>query len=176
MRLSRIFLLLFFSLNAILISAQTIDSTKSVVDFKITGGGIFNVKGTFTGMQGNFDFQETNVNNSGFNICIDAKSIDTGNSKRDDDLRSDNFFAVETYATICFKSVSVSKTNNGYSTTGELSIHGVTKTVTIPFTFKNNTFIGTIEIPRLEYKIGEDYGGFRVGKTASVTITCVVKS
>src|SRR5690606_41757519 len=91
-------------------------------------------------------------------------------------FRSDNFFAVETYATICFKSVSVSKTNNGYSTTGELSIHGVTKTVTIPFTFKNNTFIGTIEIPRLEYKIGEDYGSFRVGKTASVTITCVVKS
>src|SRR5690606_40565549 len=60
-------------------------------------------------------------------------------------FRSDNFFAVETYATICFKSVSVSKTNNGYSTTGELSIHGVTKTVTIPFTFKNNTFIGRSE-------------------------------
>ncbi|MEO8932847.1 MAG: YceI family protein [Xanthomarina sp.] len=168
-------LLLFFSLNTILISAQTIDSNKSVVDFKITGGGIFKVKGIFTGMQGDFNLNEKNLNNSNFDICIDAKSIDTGNNKRDADLRSENFFAVEMYPNICFKSDAISKTNDGYSTTGSLTIHGVTKTVTIPFTFKNNIFKGDLEIERLDYKIGEDYGSFRVGKTASVSITCVVK-
>ncbi|MCX7547834.1 YceI family protein [Xanthomarina sp. F1114] len=175
MKLSGVFIVLFLSLNSFFVSAQTIDSNKSVVNFKITGGAIFNVKGTFTGMQGDFNFNETDLNNSSFNICIDAQSIDTDNSKRDADLRSADFFDVETYSTICYKSDSVTKTSNGYSTTGSLTIRGVTNTVTIPFTFKDNRFEGDIEIERLDYNIGEDYGSFRVGKTASVTIICVVK-
>ena len=175
MKLSKIFLLLLFSLSTIIISAQTIDSSKSIVDFKIGAVGVFSVKGTFTGMQGDFNFNETNLNNSSFDICVNAKSIDTDNDKRDTHLRSDDFFSVERYPSICYKSDSISKTSDGYNTTGSLTIHGVTKTVSIPFTYKNNTFKGSIEINRFDYKIGEDYGTFRAGKTADVIITCVVK-
>ncbi|WP_417197342.1 YceI family protein [Bizionia sp.] len=155
--------------------AQTIITNKSEVNFKITGGGIFNVKGTFTGMKGDFNFDKSNLNNANFDICVDAKSIDTDNNKRDTHLRSADFFEVDTYPTICYKSTSVIKTDSGYATTGALTIHGVTKQVTIPFTFINNTFQGALEINRFDYNIGEDFGTFRVGTTASVQITCQVK-
>lgn len=173
--MKKLSLLLIFCLSLTSVTfSQTINSNKSVVDFKIKAGVLFNVNGTFTGMKGDFNFSESAVKTASFDICIDAKSIDTDNTKRDTDLRSNNFFEVETYPTICFKSDSVSKTPDGYSTTGKLTIHGVTKTVTIPFTFENNTFKGKIEINRFEYNIGKDYGTFRVGETATVIITCVV--
>ncbi|WP_250432953.1 YceI family protein [Hanstruepera flava] len=170
-------LLLFVFITAVtsFVNAQTINADKSEVKFKINGGGIFTVKGTFTGMQGDFNFNTSDVSGSSFDICIDATTINTKNNKRDEDLRSADFFDVEKYETICYKSNTVTKTNDGYQTTGEMTIHGVTKTVTIPFTFKNNTFEGELEINRLDYNIGEDYGTFRVGETAEVTIICKVE-
>lgn len=172
--LKSLLLVTFICMSTAFINAQTINIDKSEVNFKISGGGIFTVKGTFTGMQGDFNFNESDVSGSSFNICIDSETINTKNKKRDEDLRSVDFFDVEKYETICFKSNSVSKTSNGFNTTGELTIKDVTKTVTIPFTFKNNTFEGNIEIIRLDYNIGEDYGTFRVGETAEVTIICKV--
>jgi hypothetical protein len=53
-------------------------------------------------------------------------------------------------------------------------MHGVTKTVQIPFEFSNNTFKGHFELERMDYNIGEDTGTFMVGSTAKITITCVV--
>lgn len=156
------------------IFAQTIDSKKSEVNFNISAGTIFSVDGTFTGMQGDFSFNDSDIENANFDICVDAKTINTDNEKRDTHLRSDDFFAVETYQTICFKSTSVAKTETGYMTSGNLTIHGITKAVTIPFTFENNTFQGELEINRFDYNIGEDYGTFRVGETATVKITCQV--
>lgn len=167
-------LFLVYSLTLSTVKAQTIDTKKSEVSFKITGGGFFNVKGTFTGMQGNFNFNDTDLENSSFDICIQTTTIDTNNEKRDTHLKSEDFFSVEQYPEICFKSTSVDTQNNAYVTTGELTMHGVTKTVSIPFTFKNNRFEGTIEINRFDYNIGKDFGPFRVGETATVTITCQV--
>ncbi|TYB79381.1 YceI family protein [Bizionia myxarmorum] len=154
--------------------SQTINSEKSVVDFNIKAGGIFNVNGTFTEMQGTFNFEEAAVENACFDICINAKTINTENNKRDTHLRSDDFFAIENYPSICYKSDSVSKLKDGFSTTGNLTIHGVTKTVIIPFSYKNNVFKGEIEINRFDYNIGDDYGSWRVGETASVIITCII--
>lgn len=161
--------------NTLFVNAQTINTDKSEVKFKITGGGIFTVKGNFTGMKGDFNFSESNVSSSNFDVCIDSKTLNTKNEKRDEHLYSADFFDVEKYPTICYTSSSVSKTADGYKTTGDLTIHGVTKSVEIPFTFKNNTFEGEIEINRFDYKIGEDYGTLRVGETASVTIICKVE-
>ena len=170
-----ILLTVIFFTSSNYITAQTIKSNQSEVKFEIHTVGIFNVKGTFSGMEGNFNFSETNLDNSNFDICIDAQSVDTDNDKRDEHLRSADFFDVETHPNICYKSSSVSKTNDGYQTTGNMTIHGVTKTVTIPFTFKNNTFEGELEINRFDYNIGEDYGTFRAGETAEVTIICKVE-
>ena len=167
-------LFLAFCLTPSVICAQTIDTKKSNVAFKITGGGFFSVKGTFTGMAGDFNFNGADLDNSNFDICIKTSTLDTDNNKRDTHLKSEDFFSVEQYPEICFKSQSIDPKNNAYVTTGELTMHGITKTVSIPFTFKNNTFVGEIEINRFDYNIGEDYGTFRVGETATVTITCKV--
>lgn len=156
------------------IQAQTINTEKSEVKFHITGGGIFKVKGTFTGMSGDFNLNTNDLENASFNICINAGTIDTKNKKRDAHLRDPDFFEVDAYPTICYASNAVLKTDTGYSTTGNLTIHGVTKEVTIPFTFKNNTFTGDIVVNRFDYDLGKDFGTMRVGTEASITIICVV--
>ena len=109
-----------------------------------------------------------------FNICIDVATINTKNKKRDAHLLDPDFFDVDTYPTVCFVSTSVTKNDTGYSTTGNMTIHGVTKEVTIPFTFTNNTFTGDIVINRFDYDLGKDYGTMRVGTEATITIICVV--
>ena len=174
MKSFRILLSVFFFLSYSLVSAQTIDVEKSVVNFHITGGGIFKVKGTFKDMTGDFNFNASDLENSGFKICIDAASINTKNKKRDVHLRDPDFFDVEKYPNICFESRSISQTPSGYVTRGDLTIHGVTKTVEIPFEFKNNTFNGAIVINRFDYDLGKDYGTMRVGTEAKVNIICNV--
>ncbi|MCX7550677.1 YceI family protein [Xanthomarina sp. F2636L] len=156
--------------------SQTIDNNASEVSFKISNLGLNTVKGTFKNMSGTFNFNSADLENSNFDICIDAGTIDTGNKKRDTHLRSEDFFEVETYPTICFESTSIIKQEGKYLTKGNLTIHGVTKIVEIPFEFTNNTFSGDFELERLDYNIGEDTGTFMVGSTAKITITCVVKS
>ncbi|MBQ0788688.1 MAG: YceI family protein [Oceanihabitans sp.] len=153
---------------------QTINKEKSKINFHITGGGIFKVKGTFTGMQGDFNLDTSDLQNANFSICVDAATVNTKNNKRDTHLRTPDFFDVEKYPNICFESSTVTKTSNGYKTTGNLTIHGVTKEIEIPFTFSNNTFVGDLVINRFTYNIGTDFGTMRVGTEATVTITCVL--
>jgi len=173
-KLSFILALFFITSLASIQAQQTINSKKSVINFNITGGGIFKVKGTFKDMKGDFNLDVNDLENSGFNICVDAATINTKNKKRDAHLRNPDFFDVETYPNICFESSSVTKTANGFTTTGNLTIHGVTKEVTIPFTYTNNTFVGNIVVNRFDYDLGKEFGTMRVGTEAKITITCVV--
>lgn len=165
---------LFCGINPI-VAQQHIAQQKSSVQFNITGGGIFKVKGTFTGMQGNFNFNPNQLESSSFNICIDAASINTKNKKRDAHLRNPDFFEVDKYPNICFVSEQVITKENYYVAIGKLSLHGVTQMVKIPFTFTNNTFNGHLTINRFDYNLGADFSTLRVGKEAKVTITCDVE-
>ncbi|WP_452226792.1 YceI family protein [Lacinutrix cladophorae] len=168
-------LAVFFLTNYATIQAQqTINQEKSEINFHITGGGIFKVKGTFTGIQGDFILNTSALENSSFNICVDATTINTKNKKRDAHLRNSDFFDVEKYPEICFISSAVTKTKNGYNTIGNLTIHGVTKEVEIPFTFSKNTFDGNLIINRFDYNLGEEFGTMRVGTEATVHITCKI--
>lgn len=153
---------------------QTINQERSKINFHITGGGIFKVKGTFTGMQGDFTLDTSSLENAKFNICVDAATINTKNKKRDAHLRNPDFFEVEKHPNICFISSTVTKTTNGFITKGKLTIHGVTKEVEIPFTFSKNTFVGDLVINRFDYDLGKEFGTMRVGTEATVTIVCVV--
>ncbi|MBU2939706.1 YceI family protein [Lacinutrix sp. C3R15] len=168
------FALFFITIFTSLHAQQTINQEKSVIDFQITGGGIFKVKGTFTGMQGDFNLNSNALENANFDICVDAASINTKNKKRDDHLRSSDFLDIEKFKNICFVSSAVTKTENGFKTIGNLTIHGVTKIVEIPFTFTNNTFVGHLTVNRFDYNIGDDFSTIRVGKEATVTITCII--
>lgn len=156
-------------------NAQTIDSGNSKVNFSIKNMKVRTVEGTFSGMKGEIRFDKTDLANSSFKVTIDAATINTENEKRDDHLRSEDFFHVETYPVISYESSSIKNTSEGYMTTGTLSMHGVSKEMEIPFTYSNKQFRGTLEVNRFDYKIGEGTGKATVGETASLEIIAVVK-
>lgn len=157
-----------------LINAQTINSEKSVVSFEIGNMKFKTVEGTFTGMTGDIEFDIDELINARFEVCIDAATVNTGNKKRDDHLRNEDFFHVEQYPEICFTSASIRKAGSEYLTKGTLSMHGVKKTVEIPFSFVDNTFTGRLSLDRFDYNIGEGTNTFMVAKEVVLTIVCVV--
>lgn len=94
-----------------------------------------NVRGMFAQPSGSVTFDEATPSNSKVNATLDASSITTGVEERDTHLKSADFFDVAQYPTITFVSSSVTKSSAAaYSATGNLTMHGVTKPVTLAFT------------------------------------------
>jgi polyisoprenoid-binding protein YceI len=90
------------------------------------------VPGKFDDFEGKIQFDETNPENSSVEVTIKASSVDTGVDMRDKDLKSANFFDVEKFPEITFKSKSVKRTGeNTGELTGDLAMHGVTKEVVL---------------------------------------------
>lgn len=153
---------------------QTIDSQNSKVSFSVSNLVFNTVKGTFSGMNGEIIFNPDNLSSSNFEVCINVSSINTGNKKRDNHLRNEDFFDVDNHPEICFSSSQIIKTDTAYKTTGTLSMHGVTKTIDIPFTFTNNQLIGDFKVMRLDYNVGEGTGNFSIGKEIDIQIMCIL--
>ena len=166
--------LLLTLMSSMALGQQFIDIDDSKVSFEVANMKFNTVEGTFTGMKGTIEFDPTNLANARMNVCLDASSVDTGNKKRDEHLRKEDFFDVANYPAICFELTSVVNATEGYTATGTLTMHGVTKEVNIPFTFSANTFQGTLSIDRMDYDIGSN-GGFLVGRTVEMEIFCVVR-
>ncbi len=154
-------------------NAQSLNSDKSLVNFSIKNMKVRTVEGTFTGMKGEIRFDENDLDKSSFKVSVDAATVNTDNKKRDDHLRNADFFHVEEYPQISFESTSIELTSNGFSTKGMLTMHGVTREVEIPFTFSDNQFVGTLDVNRFDYKIGEDTGTTSVDETATLEIIAV---
>lgn len=107
---------------------------------------VSNVPGRFTDFEGTIRFDRQNPAASGVELTIRAASIDTANNDRDDHLRSTDFFDVQRFPTLTFTSTEVTaKDANNLLVQGNLTIHGVTKQVTIPI-----AFLGTVQAPRGE--------------------------
>lgn len=157
-----------------LMQAQQISSDNSLVNFSIKNLKVRTVTGSFSGMQGEISFDPSDLANSRFLVSIDPATVNTGNKKRDKHLRSEDFFHVEAYPLISFTSTSVQKTKEGFTTRGTLSMRGLEREVEIPFTFSNSRFTGTLEVNRLDYKVGEGTGTFTAGETASLEIVAVL--
>ncbi|MEW2920884.1 YceI family protein [Muricauda sp. ANG21] len=126
--------LIFALVISMAVSAQSTwksDGAHSKVGFAITHLMISEVEGHF----GDFDITATATDtfeDAKFTVDITTTSIDTDNSRRDDHLRSDDFFAAETYPSITFKSTGYEKTGDKtFTLTGDLTMHGVTKPVTL---------------------------------------------
>jgi len=154
--------------------AQSINTTASTVEFSISNMMLNTVKGTFTGMNGEVKFYPKDLSASVFNVCINASTVTTGNDTRDDHLKQEGYFNVATHPNICFSSTAIIQTDKGYSTKGQLTMNGITKTIELPFTFENNTLIGKVHVNRTDFNIG-DSGGFMIGQKAKLTIKCVLK-
>jgi polyisoprenoid-binding protein YceI len=130
---------------------------QSSVSFKIKNFGR-QVDGTFKGMKAKIKFDEQDLKNTDLEASIDVNTIDTGIKKRDKDLKSADYFDVERYPEIKFKSKNITRSANGYNAVGDLTIKDVTKQVEIPFTFENDgqhgVFKGTLAIDRLDFHVG----------------------
>ena len=172
LRLFHIFLFLVFSLQ--LSFSQHISINNSQVDFEINTMLIKNVKGTFQFIEGEIQLPLDELNEASIRACLDAQSINTKNKERDNHLRNEDFLDVDAYPTICFESTQISKTNTGYLAKGELTLHGITHAIEIPFTFSNHTFNGQFKLTRLDYEVGPS-GGFLVGKEIKIKIFATIK-
>jgi len=112
----------------------TVDFGHSIVEFSIPFA-FSRVKGRFTSAKGTILYDAANPANSSVTMVIEAKSIDTGWPHRDEHLRTDDFFDVDRYPTIVFQSDRLTRTGGGWIANGQLTMHGVTRPIVIPFRF-----------------------------------------
>lgn len=83
----------------------TMDASNSAVSFQAKKLGVLMVKGTITGFTGEVFFSKERLAKANFNVCLSPSTIETGNAKRNEHLRSKDFFFVNEYPHICFESI-----------------------------------------------------------------------
>jgi polyisoprenoid-binding protein YceI len=107
-----------------------IDPAHSVAEFKVKHMMISNVKGQFSKLSGTLLHDESNHGNSRIDVSIEAASVHTNDDQRDAHLKSPDFFDVERFPTLTFKSKDIRVVRDGeLSVEGDLTIHGVTRKV-----------------------------------------------
>lgn len=109
----------------------SIDPAHSAITFGIKHMGISTVHGRFAIKDGVIELDPTNVADSSVTADIDVTSVDTGVAARDTDLKSPHFFETDKYPMATFKSTRIVSAGGGYDVTGDLTLHGVTKPVTL---------------------------------------------
>ena len=169
----------FFALIAIAITSMAfvsselkpVDSKESVT-FTIKNFGI-NTSGEIKGLKGTIKWDASNPSASVFNVTVDAKTINTGNDMRDNHLRKDEYLDVEKHPLITFTSTAVTASN----VKGNLTIKGVTKEVSFPYTVKaangGYVFQGDFEINRRDFGVGS--GSISLSNTLTVSLKVQAK-
>jgi polyisoprenoid-binding protein YceI len=152
----------------------------SSVQFNVSHQMIFKstVTGTFKGLKGTIVFDPSNVTGATFDISVAAGTVESGIGMRDNHLKEESYFDVKKYPLISIKSQSIIKTSgeNTYTFVGALTMKGVTKTISFPFTAKAENggyhFKGNFKLNRLEYNIGTDNS---IDKNVEVDLDVVAK-
>jgi Uncharacterized conserved protein len=140
------------------VTTWNIDPVHTVAEFKVKHMMVSNVKGQFTGVSGVLELNEANPLNSRVEAVIDAATINTREPQRDAHLKSADFFDVDKFATLSFKSTRVNRVNDvELAVAGDLTIHGVTRSV-----------VFAVEGPTPPTK--DPWGGTRLGLTATTKI------
>src|SRR6185369_1600654 len=120
-----------------------IDNNHSTVGFSVPiFGGLSQVKGKFTDFTITLNNDEKDITKSSVSVVIKATSVDTGIEGRDRHLRTADFFDVEKYPEITFKSERIEKKGKSFIAHGPLTMHGVTRQIALPF-----NVTGTIKNP-----------------------------
>ena len=161
----------------------TIDATHSDVSFSVRHMMVSKVKGRFGSFSGSIVTAE-NPALSAVTAEIHLSSIDTNNAQRDEHIRSADFFEVEKYPTMTFTSTSVTADGDNFLVTGDLSLKGVTKSVTLkvelngigpdPYGGTRAGFSATTDLSRKEFGVDIDMpldgGGVVIGDKISVSL------
>ncbi len=111
-------------------------------------------EGIFKKLSGEVVFEESNLESSSFSFVVDVNSINTGNGMKNKHAISDKWFDAEEYPNISFKSTNFTKSKVGYSVNGELTMHGISKKMTVPFTFEKDVVAAKFSVKRLDFKVG----------------------
>lgn len=183
--------LVFALFSIVVINAQSkwsFDSSHSTVRFAVDHMVISEVEGQFTSYEGTVETSKDDFSDAKITFSIDINSIDTDDVKRDNHLKDKDFFEVEKYPKITFKSTSIEEVKKGkYTLKGNLTLHGVTKEVSL-----NMSYGGTIKDPwgntkaglkvtgtinrtdyNLKYNSIMEAGGLMIGE--DISITCKVE-
>jgi len=162
-----------------------IDKTHSEAAFSVRHL-ITRVRGRFADFSGSIDFNADTPAQSSVRFAIQAASIDTGTPDRDKHLRSDDFFSVEQHPAITFVSSAITPSSGQtYNVTGDLTMRGVTKAITVPVTFLGSAvdpwgnekiaFEGEVTINRkdfgLNWNAALETGGFLVGDDVKISLS-----
>lgn len=115
------------------------------------------VDGTIGGFAAKIMFDSENFGEGDISGSVDASTIDTGNKKRDEHLRSKDYFDVEKYPEISFVSKSITKPKDKYVMTGDLTMMGITKEIKITFTYVDNIFMAKSYIYGEDFEIGHNW-------------------
>ena len=154
--------LLFVLLAAFTLQAQAAtykidtEGAHAFVQFKIKHLGYSWLLGEFTKFDGTFDYYRKTPEKSSIQVTIDTTSLDSNHAERDKHLRGEDFLDVKKYPTATFKSTSVAMDGDKGVLKGDLTLHGVTKNISIDIT-----------------KIGEGpdpWGGYRLGFEGTTTL------
>ena len=115
-------------------ATYAIDGGHSSIIFKIMHAGVANFYGRFNEITGQFVYDEANPANCSFDITVPTASVDTNNTKRDNHLKSPDFFNTPEHPEFTFKSTKVErKDEKTLAVTGDINAHGVTKPITVDF-------------------------------------------
>ncbi|TWJ17564.1 YceI family protein [Geobacter argillaceus] len=167
-------------------ASWSIDTDHSSVGFKVRHMMVSNVKGDFGKFNGVVEIDDKDVTKSKVDVVIDTTSINTGVAKRDDHLKSADFFDVAKYPTMAFVSSKVKKAGNDkLKVYGKLSLHGVTRDVVLdvegptkaykdPWGNTKRGAVATTKISRkdfgLTYNAAIESGGVMVGDEVTIAL------
>ena len=147
-----------------LTGTYTLDPAHTRIGFVARHAMVTKVRGAFNEFEGTGTLDGTNPANSRVQVTIDAASIDTRNAQRDEHLRGNDFLAMQEYPKITFASTGVRQAGETtFEVTGDLTIKGVTQSITIPFEFEGAAkdpfgnervgFEGSVAINRKDYGV-----------------------
>jgi polyisoprenoid-binding protein YceI len=145
----------------------TVDPVHSSISFMISHAGISNIHGRFNDFSGKITIDSADPTKSNFAVTIPIDSIDTNNVKRDEHLRAPDYFNSKQFPTMMFQSTKVKATDEGFDVTGDLTLHGVTKPVSIklkgghkvvefPKGTKRIGVVSTFSIKRSDYGVSTE--------------------
>lgn len=162
-------------------STWTIDPNHSQVNFSIKHLEVSTVRGSISGVTGSVVWDEKNPSNSSVQATINTTTVSTNNGKRDGHLKSPDFFNVKKFPTMTFKSTSVTSANGKLQVIGDLTLTGVTKSVTLAVDGPTppqkgmdgklvTGFSATGTLKRSDFNFGSKFGSPTLGDDVQFTI------
>jgi polyisoprenoid-binding protein YceI len=162
-------------------STWTIDKNHSQVNFSVKHALVSTVRGSISGVTGTVVWDEKDPSKSSVEATMDATTVSTTTEARDKHLKSPDFFNVEKYPTLTFKSTSVTKASGKLQVIGDLTLAGVTKSVTLDVDGPSapqkgqggklvTGFSATGKLKRTDFNFGSKFGAAAISDDVQFTI------